>query len=63
VIETLLTALGLVLLLEGILYGFFPDAMRRMMAQVMNMPTEALQRVALLTAFIGLGIIYFVQRF
>ena len=37
------TALGLALVLEGMLYGLFPNAMRKMMERVLDEPAEALR--------------------
>ena len=36
--DDLITALGLVLVIEGALYALFPDGMQRMMKQVLEMP-------------------------
>ena len=37
----LMTALGLAIAIEGIAYALFPDAMKRMMAKVMEQPPAA----------------------
>ncbi|MBT3767464.1 MAG: DUF2065 domain-containing protein, partial [Rhodospirillales bacterium] len=35
----LLTALGLVLVIEGVVYALFPDAMKRMTTQMLQIPS------------------------
>jgi len=55
------TALGLALVLEGMLYGLFPNAMRKMMERVLDEPAEALRYRAVLIACIGLTIIWFAR--
>jgi len=47
--------------LEGMLYGLFPNAMRKMMERVLDEPAEALRYRALLIACIGLTIIWFAR--
>ena len=57
----LLTALALVLVIEGIAWAAFPEAMKRMMAQVMVMPPDLLRGVGLFMAILGLGGIWLVR--
>ncbi len=57
----LLTALALVLVIEGIAWAAFPEAMKRMMAQVMGMPPELLRGVGLFMAILGLGGVWLVR--
>ena len=56
-----ITALGLVLVIEGALYALFPDAMQRMMEQVLEMPPQALRSAGLIAAFVGVGIVWLVR--
>ena len=49
-------ALGLVLVIEGVLYALLPDAMKRMMAQVLDLPANQLRIAGLVAALVGLGI-------
>ncbi|EME69075.1 hypothetical protein H261_15120 [Paramagnetospirillum caucaseum] len=51
----LITALALVLVIEGLAWAAFPEAMKRMMAQVLVMPPDLLRMVGLLMAVLGLG--------
>ena len=56
--QDFLTALGLVLVIEGALYGLFPNAMRRMLDQALNMPPDALRIGAAVMAALGVGIVW-----
>lgn len=53
-----LAALGLALVIEGALYGLFPNAMRRMLAKALTMPADALRSGALLMAVVGVTIVW-----
>ncbi len=52
----LLTALALVLVIEGALYGLFPDAMRRAMSMVIEMPPGTLRTMGMAAA--GAGMVF-----
>lgn len=52
--KDLLAALGLALVIEGLAYAAFPDAMRRMVEQITRMPPSGLRMVGLMTAGVGL---------
>ena len=58
----ILTAIGLLLVLEGALYALFPDTVRRMMAQISVMPCEKLRIAGLAMTLAGFVIIYFITR-
>jgi len=49
-------ALGLALLIEGLLYGLFPEQMRRLIAMLLDQPAEALRYGGLLMAALGVGL-------
>ncbi len=51
--DDLLTALALVLVIEGGLYALFPEGMRRMMAQMQQIPESRLRTIGLFGAVIG----------
>jgi len=57
----LIVALGLVLVIEGVLYALFPDAMRRMMAQVLEMPPSMIRGAGLTAAVVGLVLVWLVR--
>jgi len=51
--DDLLTAVALVLVIEGGLYALFPGGMRRMMAQMQEIPENRLRTMGLIGAVIG----------
>lgn len=56
------TALALVFVIEGILYSLFPDGMKRMVAQVVAVPTPALRITGLLAACLGVGAVWLIRH-
>ena len=56
-----ITALGLVLVIEGIAYALFPEAMRRMVVEVLAMAPQVLRVAGLTAAVVGLGIVWLVR--
>lgn len=59
----LLKAIGLALALEGALYALFPSAMKRAMSVVLSQSTEQLRYAGLAGAVLGVGLVWFAQRF
>lgn len=59
-VTTLLTAIGLVFVLEGLLYALFPQAMKRTVAMLLEMPDNKVRDVGLMAAIIGAVIIWLV---
>lgn len=57
----LLTALGLVLLIEGALYTLFPDAMKRSMQLALTLPSGTLRMGGLAAAASGVGMVWLVR--
>ncbi len=57
----LMTALGLAIAIEGIAYALFPDAMKRMMAKVMDQPPGGIRAAGIAGAVIGVFIIWLVR--
>ncbi len=60
-VEILLTALALAVALEGIVYALFPDAMKRMMAQVMKQPSGSIRTAGLIAAVTGVFVLWLVR--
>jgi uncharacterized protein len=54
-------ALGLVFVIEGLLFAAFPGAARRAAASMMTAPDQALRVVGLISAAFGLAIIWLVR--
>ena len=57
----LLTALGLVLVIEGAVYALFPDAMKRITTQMLQVPSTSLRSAGLFAAVTGFGVVWLVR--
>ncbi len=57
----LLVALGLVMVIEGLLYALFPEGMKRMMQQLLTLPSEQVRSAGLVFAVIGVGIVWLLR--
>lgn len=55
-----LTALGLVLVFEGLTWGLFPGLVKRLMAEVIKLPDAQISRFGLAVALTGALVIYLV---
>lgn len=55
-------ALGLVLVIEGLLYAAAPERMKRMMASVQAIPPSALRVGGIVAAVAGLAVVWLVRR-
>ena len=60
-IPDIFTALALVLVIEGIFYALFPDAMKRMMAAILPISSSSLRSAGLLAAMVGFGIVWLIR--
>lgn len=54
-------ALGLVFVIEGLLFAAFPGAARRAAASMMAAPDQVLRVVGLISAAFGLAVIWLVR--
>ena len=57
----LLTAVGLVFVIEGVIYSLFPDGMKRMMLAALSMSTNRLRLMGLAMAVVGFFIVWLVR--
>lgn len=57
----LITALGLAITIEGIAYALFPDGMKKMMAQVITLPSGNIRAAGLAAAAAGIFILWLVR--
>lgn len=57
----LITAFGLMLVIEGILYAVCPNVMRKAMAQILILPDNQVRVTALVTAGLGVGVVWLVR--
>lgn len=55
--QDLITALGLLLVIEGALYALWPTFMRRAISLVLSMPERQLRNAALFMALVGLAVV------
>lgn len=60
-VSDLVVAIGLALVLEGIFYGGFPAAAKRMAAQVADIPEPVLRTVGLAAAAAGLVVVWMIR--
>jgi hypothetical protein len=56
-----LTALALILVIEGVVYALFPEGMKRILAQVMTLPPASLRNAGLTFAIVGLVLVWLVR--
>ncbi len=56
-----LTAVGLVLVIEGALYALFPESMKRMMIMVGPQPSRILRATGLGAAALGVTLVWLVR--
>ena len=59
--QDFLTAIGLVLVLEGVLYALFPEGMQRMMAQALQITPSTLRKGGLGAAVAGFLIVWLIR--
>jgi uncharacterized protein YjeT (DUF2065 family) len=57
-VRDFLTAVGLVLVVEGIVYGGFPGLAKRLAAEVLSIPENALRVAGLVAVAIGVGVVW-----
>ncbi len=60
--EFFLTLIGLLLIIEGLPYAAFPEAMKRWLAQVQELPPTALRGFGLGALGLGFFLCYLAQR-
>ena len=58
----LLTAVGLVLVIEGLLYALAPHLTRRIMSAAQEMSDDQLRLGGVVATIVGVGVVWLVQR-
>ena len=53
--------IGLILALEGALYALFPDLMKKMAGQVVQMPGDTLRIAGVVSAAAGVAVVWLVR--
>lgn len=57
-----LDAVGLVLVLEGVLYGLLPNLAKKLAEQVKSVPEPTLRIAGLVSVAAGVGVVWLVRR-
>ncbi|WP_187971052.1 DUF2065 domain-containing protein [Aquibium microcysteis] len=57
----LIDALGLVLVIEGLIYGGFPSLARRLASNVLDMSDDTLRYGGIAAVAVGVGIVWLVR--
>lgn len=56
-----LAALGLLFVLEGIIFAAFPSAMRRLLSEAAESPVDRMRYVGLIFAVLGVAVVWAVR--
>ena len=56
-----IAALGLVLVIEGVVFALFPEGLKRKLIAALEMPATTLRAVGLFAAVTGLAIVWMVR--
>lgn len=59
----LITALGLVLVIEGIGYALAPGRFKAMMAKVAEIPEERLRTVGIVAVAVGVAVVWLARQY
>ncbi|AZO37650.1 DUF2065 family protein [Mesorhizobium sp. M2A.F.Ca.ET.037.01.1.1] len=59
--QDFLAAIGLVLVIEGLVYGGFPALARKLAAEVLSVPENVLRVGGLVAIAVGVGIVWLVR--
>ena len=57
----LITAIGLVFVIEGVIYSLFPNGMKRIMMMALELPAKRLRSMGLAMALLGFAIVWLVR--
>lgn len=57
----LLTALALILVIEGLIYAAFPEQLKRMLAAVLALPATTLRIAGLAAAAVGFVLVWLIR--
>lgn len=57
----LLVALGLAMVIEGLLYALFPEGMKRLMQRLLMLPSEQVRSAGLVFAAVGVGVVWLLR--
>lgn len=57
----LVVALGLVLVIEGLIYAAFPESMRNMVQEMSKLPDQTLRTFGLIAVCVGVLVVWLVK--
>jgi uncharacterized protein YjeT (DUF2065 family) len=60
-VSDFLAAIGLVLVIEGVVYGGFPALAKRLATEVLGSPEHMLRMLGLASIAVGVGIVWLVR--
>jgi len=60
-VSDLIVAIGLVLVIEGVLYGGLPQLAKRLAAEALSMPEQAMRVAGLVSIALGVAIVWLVR--
>ncbi|BCH16065.1 MAG: DUF2065 domain-containing protein [Mesorhizobium sp.] len=59
--QDFLAAIGLVLVVEGLVYGGFPGLAKKLAGEVLSMPENTLRIAGLIAIAVGVGLVWLVR--
>ena len=59
--QDFLAAIGLVLVVEGLVYGGFPGLAKKLAGEVLSMPENTLRIAGLMAIAVGVGLVWLVR--
>lgn len=59
--QDLVTALALILVLEGVAYAAFPERMKRMVVHILALPPQTIRTAGLISAALGTLLVWLVR--
>jgi len=59
--QDFLAAIGLVLVVEGLVYGGFPGLAKKLAGEVLSMPENALRIAGLIAIAVGVSVVWLVR--
>jgi len=62
ILEFLILSIGLVFIMEGILYSLFPNYMKKVSQFVLDHNEDKIRFIGIIFSFIGLLLIYFILK-
>jgi len=60
-VDDLLVAVGLALVIEGVVYGGFPALAKRLAVEVLSMPENRLRTAGMIAMVVGVAIVWLVR--